>query len=59
MDNKDGIGDAAFAGMVKSTVVGGTVDNALVFTEIQVHRGGTAAVKVEGIAAAEPAQELL
>ena len=59
MDNKYRIGDSAFAGVVEAAVVGGTIDNTLVITEIQVHRGGAAAVEVEGIAAAKPAQQLL
>lgn len=53
------IGNTPFAFVIEATVVGGTVENPLKLIEIQPNRGGTAAVKVEGIAAAEPAEDLL
>ena len=45
--------------MVKTAIVGGAVDNALIITNVQEHRGGAATVKIDGVAATEPAENLL
>ena len=45
--------------MVETAVVGRTVDNTLIITDIQEEGGGAAAVEVEGVVAAEPAEDLL